>query len=307
MTIMPSWSEVLTEIQLTQNHIHIAQNKSPLDIVRRKYLKALFTKENRNVIAYYSGWLQKPNNDKAFINDDDKNGFMAAIHKMDRSKGLDLILHTPGGQLAVTESLVDYLRKMFGNNIRAFIPQLAMSAGTMIACSCKEIYMGKQSSLGPVDPQFNGIAAYSVKAEFQKAIQGIKDDPASLPIWQAIIGRYHPTFIIECDNVINLASNMMREWLKTGMFAGESNSDTAINHIINKLNNHDDTKTHSRHIPINELLDMGLKIIPLEQDQDLQDIVLTIHHAYMHTLAQSASVKIIENHLENAVITFAKI
>ena len=36
---------------------------------------------------------------------------------------------------------------------------MAMSGGTMIACSCKEILMGKHSSLGPVDPQIMGIAA----------------------------------------------------------------------------------------------------------------------------------------------------
>ena len=46
-------------------------------------------------------------------------------------RGLDLILHTPGGDMAATESLVDYLRAMFGTDICAFVPQLAMSAGTI--------------------------------------------------------------------------------------------------------------------------------------------------------------------------------
>ena len=80
---------------------------------------------------------------------------MTVIHQLDRDKGLDLILHTPGGDTAATESIVDYLHNMFGNNIRAIVPQLAMSAGTMIACSCKEIIMGLQSSLGPIDPQLD--------------------------------------------------------------------------------------------------------------------------------------------------------
>jgi ClpP class serine protease len=93
---------------------------------------------DRNVIAYYSGWLQKGYLEQQGIrgfevNDDDKNGFMATIHQLDRSKGLDLLLHTPGGDTAATESLVDYLRSMFGTDIRAIVPQLAMSAGTMIA------------------------------------------------------------------------------------------------------------------------------------------------------------------------------
>ena len=142
---MPGWNDVLKEIQ------NIA---SPLDAVRRKYTRNLFNKTKRNVICYYSGWLQKPNVQGADISDVDKNGFMNAIHGLDRSKGLDLLLHTPGGGVAATESIVDYLRQMFGTDIRAIVPQIAMSAGTMIACSCKSIVLGKDSHLGPVDPQF---------------------------------------------------------------------------------------------------------------------------------------------------------
>ena len=37
------------------------------------------------------------------------------------------------GSIATTESLVNCLRKMFKRDIRAFVPQIAMSAGTMIA------------------------------------------------------------------------------------------------------------------------------------------------------------------------------
>ena len=86
---------------------------------------------------------------------------MNAVYGLDRSKGLDLILHTPGGDLAATESIVTYLKKMFNNDIRAIIPQISMSAGTMIAMSCKEIIMGEQSSLGPIDPQMGGVACVS--------------------------------------------------------------------------------------------------------------------------------------------------
>ena len=72
------------------------------------------------------------------VNDLDKNGLMATIYPpVDKTRGLDLILHTPTGVTAATESLVDYLRQMFGNDIRAIVPQLALSAGTMIALSCK--------------------------------------------------------------------------------------------------------------------------------------------------------------------------
>ena len=76
------------------------------------------------------------------INDDDKNGFMSAVHGLDTSKGLDIILHTPGGDIAATESLIDYLLLKFDGNMRAIIPQLAMSGGTIIACACEKILRG---------------------------------------------------------------------------------------------------------------------------------------------------------------------
>jgi hypothetical protein len=60
---------------------------------------------------------------------------------------------------------------LIADNIRAIVPQIAMSAGTMIACSCREIVMGKHSSLGPVDPAFNGIPAIGVLEEIKKAHQ----------------------------------------------------------------------------------------------------------------------------------------
>src|ERR1051325_3216984 len=130
---MPNWSDILNEVN---------DAKGNPDIVRRKYLSKLHQCTGRNVIAYYSGWLQKPEIKAprlVSITDVDINGFMSTINKLDRSKGLDLILHTPGGEINATEGIVNYLRSCFDGNIRAVVPQMAMSAGTMIALACNEI------------------------------------------------------------------------------------------------------------------------------------------------------------------------
>lgn len=186
---MPSWNEVLNEISLISS-------TSPLDVVRRKYLHELHQKTGRNVIAYYSAFIDRPRIEGTEINDSDINSFMAVVHKLDRSKGLDLILHTPGGELAAAEALATYLKKLFHNDIRAIVPQIAMSAGTMIACSCKSIMMGKQSSIGPIDPQFGGIPAQGVIEEFQRAIKEVKEDPSTIEIWRTIIEKYPPNKIL---------------------------------------------------------------------------------------------------------------
>lgn len=298
---MPDWSEVLKEINNTQT-------ESSLDIVRRKYLEILSKYTNRNVIAYYSAFLQRGGN--VGIDDNDKNAFMQAIVGLDKRKGLDLILHTPGGNIAATESIVDYLKSVFGNNIRVIVPQIAMSAGTMIALSSKTILMGKQSNLGPIDPQFGGISCWGVIEEFDKAVKDATTNPSSIPIWQTIISKYHPTFIGDCQKAIKWSEKMVQKWLESNMFKLDINGKEKAKNIVNVLGNHSATYNHSRHISITECQKLGIKIKPLESFKknkiencnDLQDCVLTIHHAYMQSFSCSKALKIVENHKGNAMI-----
>lgn len=292
---MPNWNEVLEEI----SH---ESTSGPLDKVRRKYLSKLHDKTGRNTICYYSGWIQKPGNFASSIDDNDKNGLMTTVHGLDHSKGLDLVLHTPGGSITATESIVHYLRTMFNDDIRVFIPQIAMSAGTMIACASKIIFMGKESNIGPIDPQFGGIAAHGVIDEFEEAINAITANPNSLPIWQTLISKYNPTFLGECRKAIELSSELVERWLEEIMFLNDPQAKAKAAQVTSTLNNHSDTKTHSRHIHFQDAIDMGLKIEMLENDQELQDLVLTIHHAYMHTLANTNAIKIIENHAGRAMV-----
>jgi ATP-dependent protease ClpP protease subunit len=294
---MPNWNQLLNEIKAAGS-MH--------DVVRRRYLSRLNELTGRNVIIYYSGWLQKKSVGGAEINDEDKNGFMTVIHEMDRSKGLDLILHTPGGETAATESLVHYLRSMFGTDMRAIVPQLAMSGGTMIACACKEIIMGRQSSLGPVDPHFGGIPAHGVVEEFNRARKEISEDNSTIPIWQPIIAKYHPTFIGECEKAIAWSNEMTKEWLRTGMFAAERKPQRKINRILKELGDHALTKSHSRHLPIERCRAMGLKVRELETEQEFQDAVLSLHHACMLTFSATPAFKIIENHRGVAFIKIAQ-
>jgi hypothetical protein len=289
---MASWNQLLADIQ---------RAGSTYDIVRRNCLAQLHQITGRNVIIYYSGWLQKPalrgvSAIRWDINDADKEALMATIHGLDRKLGLDLFLHTPGGEIAATESIIDYLRAMFGD-IRAIIPQLAMSAGTMVACSCNEIVMGKQSSLGPIDPQLNGLPAHGIIEEFRRAQREIKLHPERVPVWQPIIAKYQPTLIGECEKAIKWSQEMVFERLKTCMFKGQVDAARRAKRVIKELGDHALTKSHSRHISIDRAKQIGLKILDMESDQKLQDAVLSVHHSSVITLAETAACKIIENHM----------
>ena len=281
---MPGWSEIMDTVQQQK------QEMVPAFLLNecKRYLSQIKNITGRNVIVYYSGWL-KNNVFEASINENDKNAFMNAVYGMDKTKGVDLILHTPGGDIAATESIVNYLKSLFGNNIRAIVPQISMSAGTMIAMSCKEIIMGRQSSLGPIDPQMNGVACQMVVDEFKKAVDEVKSNPASLGLWQTIIGKYSPTFLTACSDAIKWSEELAERWLT------DVNPQVDMGRVKNVFINHNHSYSHSRHISKDDCRAAGLPISDLETDQDLQDAVLSLHHCYMILIDSISFVKIVMN------------
>ena len=139
---MPTWDKILKEVQ----------DLSPVKIFE-KYITALSRKTNRTTICYMSAFsVIKPPVPSPFhaIIDQDIQGFMTCSKDVDKNK-LDLILHTAGGDYEATKRIINYLHETY-KHIRVFVPHMAMSGGTLIACAADEIYMGPYSSLGPTDP-----------------------------------------------------------------------------------------------------------------------------------------------------------
>lgn len=189
---MPTWGEILVELQGLQG------NPNAFDIVRRKYLTSLHAKTGRNIIFYATAWTQTgkaiANPQVLSIIDEDIQGLMEVVHGL-KGDNLDLILHSPGGSAEATEAIVCYLRKKF-SDIRVIVPQAAMSAATMLACSSNRIIMGKQSSLGPIDPQMilqtqvgiQMIPAQAILDQFELAKKQVQD-PKKLGVWLPILGH----------------------------------------------------------------------------------------------------------------------
>lgn len=291
---MPSWGEVEQEIAaLTQQG-----DPRPIDTVRHKYIQALSALTGRTTIVYYSGWLSAASfSPSHIISDEDKAGFMQCAHKVAHTSGLDLILHTPGGSVTAAESIVDYLLKLFKGDMRVIVPQIAMSAGTMIACASRQIIMGRQSNVGPIDPQVNGLPAYDVLSEFDRAVRDSAEKPGAAQMWQAIIGKYHPTFLSSCEHAIALSKEIVQRWLQQGMFAGEKDAYEKAARVVHCLSSRDDNREHGRHIHAERCREIGLNVGALEDDQTFQDLVLTVHHACNQTMARGNVSKLIANQL----------
>lgn len=301
---MPTWGQILGEIRQTiQNG-----DKQAFDTIRNKYLKKLADFTGRDTIIYATRWTtgDVPVN-VISLNDEDIHAFMEAVAGL-KGDSLDLILHTGGGSAEATDAIVSYLRQKYPRDIRIIIPQAAMSAGTMLACAANIIVMGKQSSIGPIDPQFilqtqvgiQSIPAQAILEQFEKAQLDCRENPKNLNSWLPMLSQYGPALLVRCQEQIRFGQELVENWLKEFMFSGEETDLPRA--IAEYLSQHTNFLTHGKHISIGKAAEIGLKIQALEENQDFQDNVLSAFHATMHTLSSTNTVKIIANQNGNCFL-----
>lgn len=304
---MPTWGSILNELNASKK----APNLPPdFDGIRRKYLASYHGHVGRDVILYATGFTAPPPGAPAnvfSINDEDLHAFMEVVHGL-KSKNLDLILHSPGGSAEAAEAIVIYLRSKF-DDIRVVVPSLAMSAATMLACAANSVVMGKHSFLGPIDPQFfintplgqRMVPAQSILEQFDQAVVECQD-PSKLRAWLPMLGQYGPDLLVQCKNASTKSQELVEKWLTSYMFAGASDGPDQAKAIAEWLGDHRNFKSHSRHIPREELLSHHLNVVRLEDNQKTQDLALSVFHATAHTWSGGGAVKIVENHLGKAYI-----
>jgi len=111
-----------------------------------------------------------------FIDINDSEQVIRAIHMTDSDVPIDLVLHTPGGLVLAALQIARAVKDHKGK-VTAFVPHYAMSGGTLIALAADEIVMDKHAVLGPVDPQMgNSPAASLLKVLEKKPIEKVEDN-----------------------------------------------------------------------------------------------------------------------------------
>ena len=111
-----------------------------------------------------------------YIDINDSEQVLRAIHMTDPEVPLDLILHTPGGLVLAATQIARAINKHKGK-VTVFVPHYAMSGGTLIALAANQIIMSNHAVLGPVDPQLGQYPAASIlKVIKSKPIGEIEDE-----------------------------------------------------------------------------------------------------------------------------------
>lgn len=131
-------------------------------------------------------------------------GFVDLLHNVPHGEPIDLLLHTPGGDVDATEKLVNMLRERVGDEeLRIIVPDFAKSAGTLMALGADNILMSDSSELGPIDPQVTlkdpnghifGHSIFNYLQAYAEAAASFRAAPLD-PVAQAQFARFDPTTV----------------------------------------------------------------------------------------------------------------
>lgn len=296
---MSKWNELIEE-----RNKQLEDSSKTDYYLREKYIKDLSTSTKRDVIVYYSAWQTKAGSSGMLsITDDDRLSFQCVLDNMigDNDK-LDLILHTPGGDLQATKMIINALRSKY-THIRAFIPNTAMSAGTMIALSCDEIWMSNSSNLGPIDPQLllPGGNIMIPANEIDRVIEAAQKDiikKKNMEYWSYELSKYPAVLKQMSDNAIKQATKLTEFWLEKYMFKGDSDADKKAKKITKYFSDYSEHLTHGNHITVDEIKENvpELKLFSLEKKPDLNNLIYGVFYAYdIFNMGYVPMMKICEN------------
>ena len=267
-----------------------------IDLFRKQKIQEIKEITNRDVLVYFSDW--KKNHPAGAITLDDKTCFADIVEGLDK-KGVDVIIHSPGGSAEATESLVCMLHEHF-DNIRFIVPNMAKSAATMLVLSGDEILMDDRSELGPIDPQIqingNFVPAQTLIDGFEEAKKVILELGTDiLPAYLPLLNKYDLHILQICENAKKLSEELVKNWLTKYMFKGDEKAVEKADGIAKNLADHKKYLSHGRPIGINEAKKIGIKVTDLRDNQDLRTKVWELYCVLEILLDRSPIIKLYEN------------
>lgn len=198
-------------------------------------------------------------------------GFREVIEaRRNKRSKLAIVLNTPGGYIEVAERIVNVTRRHYGE-VDFFIPDAAMSAGTVLVMSGDAIYMDYYSLLGPIDPQVqrpggeNMIPALGYLVQYEKLIEKSRRGELTTAEAQILIECFDQAELHSFEQARELTVTLLTQWLtrykfknwtKTetrGLAVTEKMREDRASEIAKQLNNTQRWHSHSRGISMEVL------------------------------------------------------
>jgi len=213
---------------------------------------------------------------------------------------LIFFLNTPGGSAETVEKIVEVVRFHY-REVFFVVPDIAMSAGTILCMSGNRIYMDYSSSLGPIDPQvFNGqqwVPALGYLDKVDQLLEKARANQltnAEFLILQsldlAILSRYEQARDLTVTLLKKwLVEHKFRDWtthgtdrMKKGQSVTTEEKQERAEEIARSLGNNKLWHSHGRMIGPGTLNGLRLQIDDYSTDDRLRPLV----RAYNDLLAE---------------------
>jgi len=276
-------SRVLQELQQAQQGTQSRQ-----ELIRR--IETHDPSRSRRLLLYIAN-IDHP---ASALTPDDVVPLGDALSQMGKVDNLDLMLHTLGGSGDVAEKIVEMCRSHCEGEFRVIVPNMAKSAGTLIALGADRLVMGYCSELGPIDPQIEivvGNARQLVSAWTfihardvleQKVNEAIaKGENPSAYLQQ--LAAIDPVFVTHCEQLMSFAKQLGRKWIAGRLELqgqSEQQAEQLADKVIDFLSNVEEHITHGRLILARELIQHcvpPLEVVELSEEDDFWQLLWELY------------------------------
>ena len=207
-------------------------------------------------------WDVKPST-PAFIDDGDLIGFSDLIDSVSGDE-VDVFIMSNGGSAEATERIVQRLRERF-KEIRFIVPSNAYSAATLMCFSGDKIFMLPEGTLGPIDPQLNGIPARAILRSFETLEERLaKEGAKALTAYVPLLQKYDLHLLEQCRSAQQLSEELARTWLSD--YSMNQCDEKQIESVVDYFGNWDLHKSHGRSINATACQKIGLPTTILKGD-----------------------------------------
>lgn len=289
-----------------ENKLFLENYQNERKLKRQQLIKEIEAKTNRRLIVYTASFQHQlgaiQRQDIPIMED------MLRIVSDSKEKKIDLMIHSPGGELGPTEKILHMIRERF-KSFRIVVPNAAKSAATILALGSDQIVMGHTSELGPIDPQImkplpNGnfvfIPAYSLINTLEMIKEKVeKKEPYQ--IYLPILSNIEPEMIDICNKAISESKEIAEEWLKKYML--KKNPEKA-GKIINDLSSTEVFKTHGKLVSTSDAKKLGLDVMALSKDDALWKLIWELYYRSELALSDTpGTVKLFETSESSVNVT----
>jgi hypothetical protein len=264
---------------------------------RQPLFKEIQRKTRRKLISY----VALVGHPASAISADDVVPFSSLLTDLEGFEGLDVMMHSGGGNADVAEKLIMMCRTFTGDNpLRVIVPSYAKSAATLFALGTDCIVMGYTSELGPIDPQIpqvrpGGQVVFTSAKSFLDSLDKVKKEaeetktlnPALIPI----LSNVDLAFLEEVRRSIDRSREFAVKWLKRHML---SSRPWAARRVAEKLLNVEKYLSHGMVIDAGEAERIGLTVEKLAPQDDLWSMIWELYCRSELFLRHTQQVKLFE-------------